>query len=370
MKKYLITIDLRMINYSGIGTYLRNLLPFLKESFFAIKAIGNDEEIKKFELEKNIEIIPFNVKIYSLSEQLFLPFKIPRVDLFWSPHFNVPLLPIRARKKLVTIHDVFHLAFYETFSVPQRVYIKTIIEGAVCLSNKIITVSNFSKSEIIKYTKVNSNKIEVIYNGVDRNKFRPLDKEFLSKFRTKYPEKFILYVGNVKPHKNLKNLLRAFSLLLRSSLKDYYLLIVGKKEGFITGDKDVFKILEEDLILRDKVIFTSYIQDNELPILYNLASLFVFPSLYEGFGLPPLEAMACGCPTVVSNTAALPEICGDASFYVNPYDPNDIADGIIKVLNNKALKDILIKRGFERVKLFSWKKSAEEHLRVIQEIIF
>jgi len=361
-------IDLRMINYSGIGTYLKNLVPFFKDSIFSLKVLGNVREVKNF-LKDDTEIIPFGAPIYSISEQLSYPLIIPRCDVFWSPHFNAPILPIKAKKRIVTIHDVYHLAFYESFNSLQKVYIKLVINSAVNLSDKIITVSNFSKSEIIKYTKVNPEKIEVIYNGVDNNRFKILDRKVLEPFRSKYPENFILYVGNVKPHKNLKNLLKAFSIIQKKNYKDYYLVIVGKKEGFITGDKEIFQILEDSYELRTKVIFTGYIEDDELPVLYNLARLFVFPSLYEGFGLPPLEAMACGCPTVVSNLSAIPEVCGDASFYVNPLEPEEIALGILKVLNSDDLRKNLIEKGLERVKSFNWEKSAKKHRETILTLL-
>jgi glycosyltransferase involved in cell wall biosynthesis len=292
-------------------------------------------------------------------------------DIFWSPHYNIPLAPIRAKKRLLTIHDVFHLAFIDQLSFKQKIYARSVLNSAVKISDLIVTVSNFSKSEIVKYTKTGRGKITVIHNGIDTEKFRELDDAALIPVKKKYdmPEKFILFVGNVKPHKNLKRLLGAYEILIKKGITDYDLVIVGKKEGFITGDSEVFSILNNNSILREKVLFAGYIDNSDLPAVYNLASLLVFPSLYEGFGLPPLEAMACGCPTVVSNAASLPEVCGDAAYYIDPYDIENMAEGMDRVLNDDTLRQDLIKKGFEREGLFSWGESSMEHLKIFDEIL-
>ncbi|MGB9857045.1 MAG: glycosyltransferase family 4 protein, partial [Dictyoglomaceae bacterium] len=210
--------------------------------------------------------------------------------------------------------------------------------------------------------------IKVIYNGVDKEKFKVYEKKELERIKSKYklPERFILFVGNVKPHKNLKGLLKAFRIVAEE-FKDLFLVITGKKEGFLKGDKEIFELISKNFPLKERVIFTGYVDEKDLPILYNLAKLFVFPSLYEGFGLPPLEAMACGCPAVVSRIPPLLEICDDAVYYINPYDVGDIAKGITEVLENEKLRKELINKGFERVKEFSWKKSAREYLKLIKK---
>lgn len=365
-----ICIDCRFINASGIGIYLQNLIPYLLE-IYEILLIGSNKELTRLKWTKDCKIIHLDNHIYSMKEQFELPLKVPDSDLFWSPHYNIPLLPIRAKKRLVTIHDVFHLAFLDQLSFKQKVYAKLMINLAVRLSDKIVTVSNFSKSEIIKFTNISENKIEVIYNGINKNSFKIIhDNSLVEGVRTKYdlPKRFILYVGNVKPHKNLIRLLKAFKInLIQNGIKDYNLVIVGKKEGFITGDKGLFKMLEDNTNLKRKVLFTGYVENEDLPVIYNLASLFVFPSFYEGFGLPPLEAMACGCPVVVSNAASLPEVCGDAAYYIDPHDVESIAKGMCEVLTDDDLMRILIRKGLERVNIFSWERSAREHLRVFEE---
>jgi glycosyltransferase involved in cell wall biosynthesis len=242
------------------------------------------------------------------------------------------------------------------------------IDQAIRRSDIVLTDSEFSKKEIIKYTGCLDNKIFIVYNAVNLNVFRKIeDIKLLKKVKNIYklPEKFILFVGNVKPHKNLKGLLLAYKKL---NSFDFKLVIVGKKEGFITGDNELSKLINTSDLLKKNVIFTGYVKDDDLPFIYNLASIFVFPSLYEGFGIPPLEAMACGCPCVVSNAASLPEVCGDSAYYVNPYDVEDIARGIETVLNDEKLRNDLIKKGFENIKRFSWEESAKKIIQIMREI--
>lgn len=371
-----ITIDIRMLHSSGIGTYIRNLVPKIISAYADVNfnLLGDKSELQKFDWagRKNVSLVDCNSPVYSITEQLELFRRIPgNTTLFWSPHYNIPLAPIRAKKRLLTIHDVFHLAFFDRLNFRQKAYAKLMLNSAVRLSDKIVTVSNFSKSEIMKYTKVIDNKITVIHNGINVDRFKPLNQTDLTNVRVKFglPEKFILFVGNVKPHKNLKRLLGAYEKLYKQGLKDYYLVIVGKKEGFITGDSGIFGIIKDNPSLREKVLFTGFLENNDLSAVYNAASLLVFPSLYEGFGLPPFEAMSCGCPTVVSNAASLPEVCGDAAYYVDPYSIENIADGIYKVLNDNHLRQELISKGRERTKLFSWGNSIKEHIKVFEEVL-
>jgi glycosyltransferase involved in cell wall biosynthesis len=347
-----VIIDTRMINASGIGRYIKGILPFLIEKSEVI-LLGYTEELKNLPFSEEVQLIDMKSKIYSIREQIELSFKIPKCDIFWSPHYNIPVLPIRAKKRMVTIHDVYHLAFQHTLSLPQRIYAKFMINQALKRSDIVLTVSEFSKQEIIKYTGTLKD-IKVIYNGIEPYWYAkqplPLSER----------DNYILYVGNVKPHKNLVRALKAFSLIKDTNIK---FKIVGKREGFITVDKEVEKIAQK---LGNRVEFTGYVSDDELVELYRKAKIFLFPSLYEGFGLPPLEAMACGTPVVVSNTASLPEVCGDAAYYVNPYDVNDIAEGIEIVLNDDKLQKELIQKGLKMVKLFSWERSAKKIINIIK----
>lgn len=312
-------IDARMAYCSGIGTYIRELVPFLKEEFRVILLV---DELDR-EWCTDCEQILFNVPIYSVEEQVKFPFAIPKCSLFWSPHYNIPLLPIRAETRIVTIHDVCHLVFG---SFVEKMYARFVLNKAL-KSDRVITVSQFSKQEI--RNQFGFDETVVIPIGVDKKRFSP--KDVCQEVRKKYqlPQKYVLFVGSRKRHKNLEQ-------LQKIGLKD--LVIVGP------GIK--------------------HVEADDLPILYSMAEVFVFPSLYEGFGLPPLEAMSCGCPTACSRAASIPEVCGDASIYFDPMNLEEMAQAI-----QRARKGELIEKGFERAKRFDWRKTAEKHMRLFEEVV-
>ena len=358
-----IVIDARMIFLSGIGVYLQNLIPYLLGRY-SVVLIGSSLEFKSFTWFNDVDIIETTVSIYSVREQVELFFKIPVCDIFWSPHYNIPLLPIKAKKRMVTIHDVFHLVIYDELSLRQKIYAKFVINQAVSRSDKILTVSNFSVNEIRKYTNTNK-EIEVVYNAIDIEKFKKIDNtDELKKVKDKYllPDEFLLFVGNVKPHKNLKNLLLAIKTI------NINLVIIGKKDGFITADKDLSTILENDATLMEKIHFAGEIHHEELAIVYNLAKLFVNPSIYESFGIPAIEAQACGCPVLTSFVAGIPEVCIDSVVYFNPNDIYDIRDKIKVALNNTTLQNELTLKGFENIKRFSWEESAKKIINIIEDL--
>jgi glycosyltransferase involved in cell wall biosynthesis len=361
-----IAIDARMINHSGIGTYMKNLINALLGDYHLI-LLGTPSVINKHINSKEIEIINFQQSIYSVSEQFIYPFKIPDCDIFLSTHYNIPLFQIKAKKRIVIIYDANHLAFCKHLSLNKKLYAKFMMNKAVRLSDTIITISEFSKSEILKYLSVDPVKIKVVHFGIDPDMINlELKKEIPRSLIIS--GKFLLFVGNVKPHKNLINLLRALEILLQSG-KDYKLVIVGKKEGFITGDKEVFDFAEGNKLLNENIFFTGYIENRELYNYYRKASVFVFPSLYEGFGIPPLEAMICGCPVIASDLTAIPEICGDAVLYIKALDPADIAEKINLLIGDKSLRDELVKKGNLQVAKFPLTKFSYNLKEVIKEVI-
>ena len=361
MRKKLV-IDFRMHKASGIGTYIKSLLPYLVEKFEVV-LLGSKTEIQNYAWSKSVKILECKSKIYSIKEQLELPLKIPKCDIFWSPHYNIPILPIRAKFRVVTIHDVFHLAFYDTLNFMQKIYAKTLFNQALSKSDIVLSDSDFSRSEILKYTKTDKN-IFIVPNAIDEGRFnRFYDSNTLETVARDYglPKDFVLFVGNVKPHKNLKNLLFA---LEKTNLN---LVIVGKKDGFITGDSVISEIIRTKN-LSDHIFFTGYVKDADIAAIYNLAKLFVFPSLYEGFGIPPLEAQACGCPVVCSDAASLSEVCGDSVVYFDPYSVEDMRDKIQMVLNDENLQNELRAKGFENIKRFSWEESAQKIIILVNKL--
>lgn len=322
-----ITIDMRMINSSGIGTYLKNLVPIIityynNDQFYLL---GIPTTLHKLGLsnKKNVTVIACDAPIYSVQEQYALMKLIPKnTDLLWSPHYNIPVC--YSGRMLATVHDVCHLAHPEWIEgLHKKLYARFMFQQVKRKAQHILTVSDFSKSEMVKFVGIDERRITVTHLGVDSSWFRPVEKHPI------YHKPFFLYVGNVKQNKNISRLLEAFSRVQGHIPHD--LIIVGKKEGFITGDD---KTLQQAELLSDRVYFTGYVDDETLKQYFIRAEALVFPSLYEGFGLPPLEAMACGCPVIVSNIASIPEVCGDAALYCNPYQVEEIVEKIMIMVND------------------------------------
>jgi glycosyltransferase involved in cell wall biosynthesis len=361
-----------MINSSGIGTYIKNIIPSLSNEYDLI-LIGNSNEIKNVfqkSLIDNIQIINCTAPIYSITEQIQLPKLIPSCDIFWTPHINIPLFPIKAKKRIVTIMDMFHYAHLKELSIAKRIYTKVILNRAVTKSSLIFTISEYSKKEIVKYTRVDEKKVHTIKLGIDLNYFRrndDLKKNDTVRKRYRLPQNYILFVGNVKPHKNLKNLLIALSIM-KENKSNHKLVIVGKKDGFITGDSGLEEVIKAYNLAED-VIFTGFADKEDLPIIYSAASIFCFPSLYEGFGFPPLEAMACGVPTAVSNSTSIPEVCGEASVYFDPTEPEDIARRLLNTLTDVSLKNQLILKGYKKVLEYTWLNCINSHLEKIHALL-
>lgn len=361
-KRRIIAIDLRMINHSGIGTYLHNLVPRIMAAHPEYKyyLIGPEPELRKpaWVEMPHVQICNFDIPIYSLTEQIAFGYRIPQdYDLFWSPHYNIPLF--HQGKLLVTVHDLFHLAMPQLVKgIHRRLYAKIMFTSVSRKARAVICISDFTKKELLRFTGCDESKIRMVPNGVDQSwREAPTGPD-------PYPKPFFLFVGNIKPHKNLTNLLSAFELIKDQTNHD--LVIVGKKEGFITGDATVFARAAQ---LGSRVFFTGQIDQLTLIQYYKHARALVFPSLYEGFGLPPLEAMVCGCPAIVSHTASLPEVCGEACLYCDPYQPEDIGRKMLFLLNDLNLWDSLRLKGIARAGRFTWEKCAEETWTVIQEVL-
>lgn len=273
--------------------------------------------------------------------------------------FNYIVPPFVHGKKVVTIHDMVIRAYPETVRFRTKQLLLTGMKKSMRRADIIITDSDFSKSEIIKYYPQYKDKIEVVYCGVNSSKFYHIDdKERIEKTKSSLgiDGEYFLYLGTIEPRKNLERLIEAYRLLLDRDRNVPKLVMAGGKGWLNSG---IYSKAQE-LGLEKNVQFTKYIPDEDLCPLMNGACAFVFPSIYEGFGMPPLEAMACGVPVVSSGEASLPEVVGDCAVIVDAYSPQSIADGMYKIYSDRGLSDDLRRRGPQRAAEFSWKKSAEK----------
>lgn len=275
-------------------------------------------------------------------------------ELYWQPNF-IPNSGIKAKKIVTTVHD-FSFILYRDFHPKERIeYIEKYFFNNLDRSDMIITGSEYTKREILKYTKFKEDKIVVIYHGIDHNLFKVYQKIELG---FDLPSKFILSVGSIEPRKNLLRLLKAYQGLPLEIKDEYKLLLVG-----FSGweNSEIISLIKE---LEEYVQYLGFISDEELAQVYNLATLFVYPSLYEGFGLPVLEAMACGTAVVSSGLSSLPEVGGDAPLYCDPYSITDIQEKIVSTLADSSKRDSMVEKGLAQAQKFSWQKSAQEHKRV------
>jgi glycosyltransferase involved in cell wall biosynthesis len=286
---------------------------------------------------------------------------VGRVDLYHSPNYNLNMLG--RGKSLMTIHDLSFLAYRQFSLASGRWHYAYRIRSYAEKADAVIADSESTKNEIIKYLKIPEQKIHVIHLACSE-RFRPLPKGKTEKVREKYRirEDYILSVGTLEPRKNLKGLIEAYD---RSRAKEDFLLVLAGGEGW--KYQHIFRLVKK-LKLEDRVVFCGYVPDSDLPELYNGASLFVYPSIYEGFGLPPLEALACGVPVIVSHTTSLPEVVGDAGIYVSPFDIEQISFSIDTALSDGKLLHTLRDQGPKRARLFSWEKTARETLRLYQQL--
>jgi len=368
-----IAIDARKLRDYGIGTYVRNLLQHLsrldRTTEYVVLCRGGDCELVG-ELGQNFRAVPESSPGYSVREQITVPRDLRRegADLFHAPHYVLP--PLIPCKSVVTIHDCIHLRFPQY--LPNRfvyAYARGSLWMATHRSNRIVTVSEASKRDILEYFTVPSEKIDVIYNGIDERFGEPPPEADVGMVRERYQldDPFVLYAGNIKPHKNLERLIEAFHILRRSGSEfdQVKLLIIGDEISKYAALRHAVHRHK----LHKHVRFFGFVPARTLAILYRLAAVFVFPSLYEGFGLPPLEAMASGTPVITSNVSSLPEVVGDAALLIDPLQPAAIADAMRRVLTDPALRQDLRERGLERARHFSWERSIRRVREIYGEVL-
>jgi glycosyltransferase involved in cell wall biosynthesis len=369
-----IAIDGRAANWyrgTGIGTYtyqlinnlnqidfLNNYLVFLPEEFHFEKEFRNNFKT--------------NIAKQSSLNNFWEEIRVPNVlsendmDLYHIPQNGVGLSGNISCKKVITLHDIIPLRMPETCSDRYLKIFNEDMPGIIEKCDGIITVSNFSKEDICKEFNFPREKIFVTYLAAE-DIYKPLNKEecrYYLQERYGIEGDFLLYVGGFSPRKNILGLIEAFELLLHKHNKKLSLVVTGKK-GI---SYETYKEKAISLGVEDKVLFTDFIPLEDMPIFYNAAKVFVYPSYYEGFGLPPLEAMACGTPVVASTETSIPEVCGDSALLSNPSSTEDICLKILSLLENQDLYKSLIRKGLVHTASFNWKKTAYDTLDAYKSI--
>lgn len=364
---------------AGIHRYICGLLTHLPQvdgefRYTAFVGDGRVRQICSRSLSLRVSRLPTVKPVVRIAwEQFLQPWELAmgRVDLVHSMAYALPLVcPARS---VVTVHDLSFLLFPSAFNRANRLYLTASTRLAVRRADAIIAVSKNSRRDLVRLVGARADRVAVVPNGVDPA-FRPLDPEALAHFRQErgLPQAYILFVGTLEPRKNLATLIRAYARLRQiarvsrsGATVPHRLVVVG---GVGWRYQGILRLVEE-LGLRDEVVFAGFVPHEELPWWYGAADLFVFPSLYEGFGLPPLEAMACGTPVISSNAASLPEVVGDAGWLVSPTDVEELAEAMRRVILDPALREEMKARGLARASQYSWHRTAQETAQVYRRVL-
>jgi glycosyltransferase involved in cell wall biosynthesis len=368
-RKLRIGIDLTGLWRPATGTFVyalelaRQLLSFDDHNsytlFFTGEVHANFRELNgKF----RSVVIPVREEVISKQFVMAAICNMLHLDIIHFPGFPAPLACFRPF--IWTLHDATAWLYPETMNWKGRLYFGRLGALTVRSSKAIITVSNESKRNITEALRVPESKVKVIYEGVSSAFRRIDDHALLSSIRSRYslPERFLLTVGTLEPRKNLPFLIRAYERFCETTGAKIGLVIVGRK-----GWKS--QAIDQSLAEAGSgVVVTGFVPREDLVGLYNLANVFVLPSIYEGFGFPPLEAMACGCPVIVSDRGSLPEIVGDAALLIDPTDTDSLVGALRSILENPTLAHCLVEKGLGRTKEFSWKTTASKTLDLYREV--
>jgi len=362
---------------TGIGNYVFSLTQALlhldkknKYTLLGITPLKASQYIQNLEFKKNPNV---NLRVYKMPSKLFhqvfgiwqtinfppIEFLTGKIDIFHSFDWYFP--PSLKAKKVATIFDITPLTHPEGHTKANISQHKKRLSSIQKKADLITTISQFSKKEIIRALKIPADKIFVAYPGVDKKKFFPIkNKDRIKKVLAKYNLKpgFILFVGSWYPRKNILRLIKAYNFLKKQGKIKQKLILVGRKSNRLGK-----------LPLNKNIVPLGFVEEKDLPFFYNAASVFIYPSLAEGFGIPIIEAMACGCPVVTSNISSMPEAAGKAGFFVNPHQTKEIAKGLIEVLTNRGLTEKMKQLGLIQSKKFTWENCAKKTLKAYKSLI-
>ena len=381
MPQIIIGIDIRVLGNSiksGIEEYTENLIPHLiregRDVQFKLFYSSSKNKLPDYPWlkEKNVELYKFNYSnniLFTSSRFLDRPFidrMVRGADVFFFPHFFISSLSTSC-KRVTTFHDLSYVHFPEHLTFRKKLWhnLQMLPEWQAKFSDKIIAVSESTKSDLVNFYKIDPARIEVIYSGTELrlnlNQERFNLKEF--KAQKNLSDRFILFLGKLEPRKNIVSIIKAFNnLKTNSKYNDVGLVIAGAK-GWKCDE--LFSLLRLNLKDNNPIIFTGQVSDEERFLYYRAADVFVYPSFFEGFGFPPLEAMSCGTPVITSRNSSLPEVVGDAAIMIDPYDVGELELWITKILDDKDLSDLIAKRGIEQVSKFNWRGAAIKTLEVL-----
>lgn len=358
----------------GVGVYALNLISEiynLDQQNMYYLVIQDDEYALNFITRSNFKIIKVRAKFFRkfilrfLLENTYLPFLALKykIDIAHSLHYSFPLL--MPAKKIVTIHDMTVFKIPKEHMFIRVCYLRLFIFLAAFFADRIITDSKSTLDDFLQRFKLASIKCRVIYLGKNASFNHNLEKNKIENVKNKYKieKEYLLYMGTIEPRKNIKNLISAFYKLLQED-NNYQLVIAGRRGWYFD---EVFRLVEE-LHLDSKINFTDFVNEQDKPYLIVGAKIFIYPSLYEGFGLPVLEALSCGIPTITSNISSLPEVTGDAALLINPSNAEELYLSIKRLLSDEVLYAQLKQRAIEQAKKFSWEYTAQQTLEVYNSL--
>lgn len=370
-----IGVDIRCLmeaQYSGISEYTYNLLNHLlkidqENQYFLFYNVGKrGREVPKFKFP-NVTYKKFTYpnRLFNLSLRFLKIKKIDKmlggVDIFLMPSFLFTNLS-KDCKKVLIVHDLSFELYPEFFDFKKRLWHKLINPKKLCQdADKVIAISENTKNDIINVYNVDEKKIKVIYNGVNEIFFQPITKEAKQKVKDKYKldDNYIFFLGNLEPRKNVETLIQAFDGINDKTIK---LVIAG---GQAWKYDNIYKLWQNSTA-KNRIKFLGYVDADERPALYSLAKMFVYPSIYEGFGLPPLEAMACSTPVITSFNSSLVEAVGEGGLLVDQNNINELSQTINNLLSDEKLQELLIKKGRDQAELFRWEKTSQGILEVLK----
>ncbi|MDF2505631.1 glycosyltransferase family 1 protein [Clostridium sp.] len=367
-----IAFDARGINWykgTGIGTYTENVLKNLisVDSLNKYVLYWSGENYEKFKTN-NTTIRMASKRYHRFFQEYFFPRDIKKdnIDIYHISQNGIGLSQNLNCLKIVTIHDLIPYIMPETVGNGYLLKFLRDMPRIIDESNAIITVSEYSKKDILRFFPINPDKIFVTPLAAD-SMYKPLDKDQCKKYLSnKYNIKspYILYLGGFSSRKNVSGLIKAYEKVSNEIKEDIKLVICGSKKDDV---ENLMKIKLHSKV-EENIIFTGFIPNEDLPIFYNSCEVFVYPSLYEGFGLPPLEAMNCGAPVITSNTTSIPEVVADSAILIDPINTDMLADELYKVLTNEVIRKNLSNKGLKRSLEFSWLKTAKNTLKVYENV--